>query len=257
MKSTLKPLEAAKMTQHTFLGLMRWEIEEYLSLPLLSFLVASAIIATLSYTAFGDPTSYSSLFWGSGTVLLILALVAGAFFARSYAGSIGRGETKLMLSYPIKRSQLFLSKFAALFLVVFTIYIPVYTLHVYLDGIAVFDPMVFLTLFGLLLELMLACSVAVGVSMVTKNEIMSILATVLLLFGLDNILGAHHVLSAQGRVFYLLQYFGEQLHGTPPFLGEPAVTANDTLLAVLVPIVVFAILIAGSFVYFTRYLEVD
>lgn len=245
------------MVQHKFLGLMRWELEEYLSLPLLAFLAASAIIATLSYTAFGDPTTYSSLFWGSGTVLLILALVAGAFFARSYAGSIGRGETKLMLSYPIKRSQLFLSKLAALFTVIFAIYIPVYYLHFYLDGLAAFDPMIFLTLFGLLLELMLSCSVAVGISMVTKSEIMSILPTVLLLFGIDNILGSRHILSAQGRVFYLLQYFGEQLHGTPPFLGDPAVTANDTLLAVLVPIAVFVVLIGASFVYFTRYLEVD
>ena len=247
------------MTQHKFLGLMRWEIEEYLSLPLLAFLVASAIIATLSYSGFGRgaPTPYYSLFFGSGTVLLILALVAGAFFARSYAGSIGRGETKLMLSYPIKRSQLFLSKFTALFLVVFAIYIPVYSLHIYLDGLAAFDPMVFLTLFGLLLELMLACSVAVGISMVTKSEIMSILATVLLLFGLDSILGYNNILSAQGRVFYLLQYFGEQLHGTLPILGSPAVTANETLLAVLVPIVVFVVLIGGSFLYFTRYLEVD
>ncbi len=245
------------MAQHRFLGLMRWELEEYFSLPLLAFLAASAIIATLSYTPFGSPTPYMSLLGGSSTVLLILALVAGAFFARSYAGSIGRGETKLMLSYPIKRSQLFLSKFAALFTVVFATYIPVYYLHFYLDGLAAFDPMIFLTLFGLLLELMLACSVAVGISMVTKNEIMSILAAVLLLFGLDNILGYRHILSAQGRVFYLLQYFGEQLHGTLPMVGSPAVTANDTLLAVLVPIAVFAILIGGSFVYFTRYLEVD
>ncbi|MCW4047786.1 MAG: hypothetical protein NWE99_09570 [Candidatus Bathyarchaeota archaeon] len=252
-----KPLEAAKMVQHKFLGLMCWELEEYLSLPLLAFLAASAIIATLSYTAFSDPTPYSSLFWGSGTVLFILALVTGAFFARSYAGSIGKGEAKLMLSYPIKRSQLFLAKFAALFTAVFAIYIPVYYLHFYLDGLDAFDPMIFLALFGLLLELMLACSVAVGISMMTKSEITSILATVLLLFGLDSALGSRNLLSAQGRIFYLLQYFGEQLHGTPPFLGEPAVTANDTLLAVLVPIAVFAALIGGSFVYFTRYLEVD
>jgi len=245
------------MAQHRFLGLMRWELEEYLSLPLLAFLAASAIISTLSYTAFGSPTPYMSLFWGSGTVLLILALVAGAFFARSYAGSIGRGETKLMLSYPIKRSQLFLSKFAALFTVVFAIYIPVYYLHFYLDGLSAFDPLMFLTLFGLLLELMLSCSVAVGISMVTKNEIISILATVLLLFGLDSILGYNNLLSAQGRVFHLLQYFGEQLHGTVPMVGSPAVTANDTLLAVLIPIIAFVVLIAGSYVYFTRVMEVD
>jgi len=245
------------MGQHKFLGLMRWEIEEYLSLPLLAFLAASAVIATLSYTYFSAPSPYYNLFWGSGTVLLILALVAGAFFARSYAGSIGRGETKLMLSYPVKRSALFLSKFTTLFLVVFVIYIPVYYLHVYIDGIAAFDPLVFLALFGLLLELMLACSVAIGISIVTKSEIMSILATVLLLFGLDSILGWNNVLSAQGRVYYLLQYFGEQLHGTLPIPSTYGVTADGTLLAVLLPIIVFAVLIGGSYLYFTRVMEVD
>lgn len=245
------------MAQHRFLGLMRWELEEYLSLPLLAFLVASAIIATLSYIYFSPPSPYYNLFYGSATVLLILALVAGAFFARSYAGSIGRGETKLMLSYPVKRSELFLSKFTALFLVVFVIYVPVYYLHVYIDGIAAFDPLVFLTLLGLLLELMLASSVAVGISMATKNEIMSILATVLLLFGLDSILGYNNLLSAQGRVYHLLQYFGEQLHGTLPVPSNFGVTANDTLLAVLVPIVAFFVLFGGSYVYFTRVMEVD
>ncbi len=247
------------MAQHRFLGLMRWELEEYLSLPLLAFLVVSSVIATLSYSGFGNgaPTPYANLLGGSATVLLILGLVSGAFFARSYAGSIGKGETKLMLSYPIKRSQLFLSKFAALFIVIFVIYVPMYYLRFYLDGLAAFEPLVFLTLFGLLLELMLACSVAVGISMVTKSEIMSILATVLLLFGLDSILGDKNILSAQGRVFYLLQYSGEQLHGTLPIISYPAVTANDTMLAVLVPLVVFAVLIGGSYLYFTRYLEVD
>jgi len=244
--------------QHKFLGLMRWELEEYLSLPLLAFLVASAIIATLINYDFSAPyRQYTSLFYSSGTVLLILTLVTGAFFARSYAGSISRGETKLMLSYPIKRSQLFLSKFTALFLVAFAIYVPVFSVHIYIDGVAAYGPMILLSLFGLLLQLMLACSVAVGISMVTKSEIMSILASVLLLFGLDSVLGFRNILSAQGRVYYLFQYFGNQLYSTWPFGAEYAVTANETLLAVLVPVVVFVVLIAGSFLYFTRFLEVD
>jgi ABC-type transport system involved in multi-copper enzyme maturation permease subunit len=187
----------------------------------------------------------------------MLGLVAGALFAHSYAGSISKGETKLMLSYPVKRSELFLSKFTALFIVVFAIYVPMYTVHIYLDSTAAFSPLIFLTMFGLLLELMLTCSVAVGISMLTKSAMLSIVATVLLLFGLDNILGYRHILSAQGRVFYLFQYFGEQLHVPKPFLGDLVVTTNEALLAVLVPIAVFVLLIGGSFVYFTRYLEVD
>ncbi len=241
-----------------FLNLMRWELEEYLSLPLLSFLIAASIIATLSNSGFRETNIiYSNLFFGSATVLLVLGLVAGVLFARSYAGSISRGEAKLMLSYPVKRSELFFSKFTALFLVVFAIFIPVYTVHIYLDSLVAFDPLVFLTLFGLLLQLMLACSVAVGISMLTKSAMLSTIATVLLLFGLDNILGPRNLLSGQGRIYYLLQYFGEQLHGTLPIPSSLGVTANDTLLAVLVPIAAFVVLIGGSYLYFTRVMEVD
>ena len=246
------------MAQNKFLGLMRWELEENLSLPLLAFLVASAIIATMVNYRFGSCyREYTRLYYSSGTVFLISSLVAGAFFARSFAGSIGRGTTKIMLSYPIKRSQLFLSKFAALFLVTSVIYVPVFTVHVYVDGLAAFGPMILLSLFGLFLQLMLTCSVAVGISMVTKSEVVSILATVLLLFGLDSVLGQYGILTAQGRLFYLFQYFGNELYGELPFSGFDPVTANETLLAVLAPIMVFVVLMAVSFVYFTRYLEVD
>jgi ABC-type transport system involved in multi-copper enzyme maturation permease subunit len=246
------------LAQHKFLGLMRWELEENLSLPLLAFLVASAIIATMVNYHFGQSyREYTRLYYSSGTVLLISSLVAGAFFARSFAGSIGRGTTKIMLSYPIKRSQLFLSKFIALFLVISVIYLPVFCVHVYVDGLAAFGPMILLSLFGLLLQLMLTCSVAVGISLLTKSEVVSILATVLLLFGLDSILGMWDPLSAQGRLFHLFQYFGNELYGTLPFGGRDAVTADATLLAVLVPVVVFVVLIVGSFVYFTRFMEVD
>jgi ABC-type transport system involved in multi-copper enzyme maturation permease subunit len=246
------------MVQHKFLGLMRWELEENLSLPLLAFLVASAIIATMVNYRFGSPyREYTRLYYSSGTVLLISSLVAGAFFARSFAGSISRGTTKIMLSYPIKRSQLFLSKFTALFLVISVIYVPVFSLHVYIDGLAAFGPMILLSLLGIFLHLMLTCSVAVGISMVTKSEVVSILATVLLLFGLDSVLGYRDILTAQGRLFYLFQYYGNELYGKLPFEAWGEVTANETLLAVLAPIVIFVVLIAGSFVYFTRFMEVD
>ncbi len=246
------------MAQHKFLGLMRWELEENLSLPLLAFLVASAIIATMINYHFEPPyREYTRLYYSSGTVFLISGLATGAFFARSFAGSISRGTTKIMLSYPIKRSQLFLSKFTALFLVISAIYLPVFCVHVYVDGLAAFGPMILLALFGLLLQLMLTSSVAVVISVVTKSEVVSILATVLLLLGLDSIFGMWDILSAQGRLFHLFQYFGNELYGGLPFLGRDAVTVNATLLAVLVPIVVFVVLIAGSFVYFTRFMEVD
>ncbi|MCW4010135.1 MAG: ABC transporter permease [Candidatus Bathyarchaeota archaeon] len=248
------------MAQRTFLSLVRWELEEYLSLPVLAFLVASAIVAVLAQSNTVSPMpgrAYINLYNGSDTVMLIMTIGAGAFFARTYAGSISRGETKIMLSYPIKRWQLFFSKFTAMFLIIFVIYGATYSMHFYLDGIALSEPMFFVTLLSFLLQLMLACSFSIAVSMVTKSEIMSILAAVLLLMGIDSVVGTQGYFSAQGRLYYLFQYYGELTHGSPPLGDQFIVTANDVTVAVLFPAVVTVLLLIGSYVYFTRYLEVD
>jgi ABC-type transport system involved in multi-copper enzyme maturation permease subunit len=95
------------MANHKFLSLIRWELEECFSFPLLAVLVASAVFSVLFDLSISSPYRYyTTMYYSSNAVFLILTMVAGAFFARSYAGSIGRGETKVRLSYPIKRSQL-------------------------------------------------------------------------------------------------------------------------------------------------------
>ncbi|HDQ05927.1 MAG TPA: hypothetical protein ENN36_04290, partial [Candidatus Bathyarchaeota archaeon] len=228
------------MERKCFFSLIRWEIEEYVNLPVLAFLIASAIIAVLATNTphILPGFNYVNLYYGSGTVFVILTIVAGAFFSRSFAGSIGRGEVKLMLSYPIKRWQLFLSKFTAIFLVVFVIYGSTYSLHLYLDALSLFEPMFYLSLFAFLLQLMLACAVSVAVSLVTKNEVMSILTTVLLLLGIDSVASSSY-LSAQGRFQFLFQYFGELTHGSLPFGDNLMVTAEDITVAVTVPVMIF------------------
>jgi ABC-type transport system involved in multi-copper enzyme maturation permease subunit len=246
------------MAPHKFLELMRWEFEEYFSFPLLVFLVASAIVAVLFDFGNSSPHRYYTvLYYSSDTVFLILTVVAGVFFARSYAGSIGRGETKVMLSYPIKRSQLFLAKFTALFTVIFGIYASAFSAHIYIDGLTAYLPMILLSFFALLLQLMLVCSVAIAVSMVTKSELMSILSAVMLLTGINTVFGYSSYLTSRGRLFSIFQYFGKQLYDTWPLGDNQIVTANEVCVAILVPLAVFSILIAGSFLYFSRYMEVD
>jgi hypothetical protein len=129
--------------------------------------------------------------------------------------------------------------------------------HFYIGGLTAYLPMVFLAGFSLLLQLMLICSVAITVSMVTKSEIMSILSAIMLISGIDTIAGYSSLLSAHGRLFNILQHFGNQLYGMYPFGDNQIVTANEVGIAILVPLTVFAILTVGSFLYFTRYMEVD
>jgi ABC-type transport system involved in multi-copper enzyme maturation permease subunit len=242
-----------------FLRLIRWEIKEYLSLPVLAFLIASAIIAVLAMNSsnVAPDKNYINLYYGSGTVFIILTLVASAFFSRIYAGSLGRGEVKLMLSYPIKRWHLFLSKFTAMFLTVFAVYSIVYSLNLYLNALSVLEPMFYLSLFAFLLQLLLACGVSVALSMVTKSEVMSILASVILLLGIDNLVGYQSYVSAEGRFRFLFQYFGEKTHGSLPLGEDFIVNSGDITIAVLLPVTIFVLSLILSFAYFTRVMEVD
>jgi ABC-type transport system involved in multi-copper enzyme maturation permease subunit len=245
------------MGQRSFFDLLRWELSAYLSLPVFVFLLASAIIAVLAVplNILGD--NYVSLYNGSGMIFVILPLVTSALFSRSFAGGLGHGEVKLMLSYPVKRWQLFLSKFLAMFLPIFGLYGGVYCLHLYLDSLSVFEPMFYLSLFAFLLQLMFACAISVAVSIVTQSEVIAILAAVLLLFGIDSLGGDGSYLSGHGRFRFLFQYFGGLTHGSLPFDPDFVVTSSDVAVAILVPVLVFAVLIAVSFVYFARRLEVD
>jgi hypothetical protein len=144
-----------------------------------------------------------------------------------------------------------------LFTVIFGIYASAFSVHIYIDGLTGYLPMVFLAMFSLLLQLMLICSVAIAVSMITKSEIMSILSAIMLISGIDTIGGYSSCLSARGRLYNIFQYFGNQLYGMYPFGDNQIVTASDVGIAVFVPLAVFLILTVGSFLYFTRYMEVD
>lgn len=241
------------------LDVIRWEIEEYLSLPIVAFVVGNAIISVLAQTTTNVNPSrmYLNLFYGSAPVLLFLTITTSVLFCRSYGGSIGKGETKLMLSYPIKRQTLFLLKYAMLFVTVMGVYGAAYFLHVYLDGLSVFDPMVYISLFSLFLQLILVSAFSTGVSIATKNEVISILVSVLVLLGLENIAGSQGYFSGEGRFANLFQYFGSLSHTPPPLGPNFIVSETDVSTCIAIPIVFFLILFTMSFLYFTRFMEFD
>jgi ABC-type transport system involved in multi-copper enzyme maturation permease subunit len=223
------------------------------------FLIVSAIISTLAQvTTNTNPVlNYVNLYRGSDTVFIFLTFSACAFLSRSFAGSLAKGETKTLLSYPMNRWQLFLSKFMAMFLAVFSIYGTAYSIHLYIDSLSILESMFYLSLFVFFLQLLVVCAVAVAISMLVKNEIMSLLASILLLLGIDNLAGIHSLVSTQGRFMTLFGYFGELTHELPPFGDEFVVTSEDVLLAISGLLLVFVVLFVLSFVYFVKFMEVD
>jgi ABC-type transport system involved in multi-copper enzyme maturation permease subunit len=238
---------------------MKWELEEYLSFPAIEIIIAVAIysILTLPPLEFFTNKTYSNLHWGIQNVFLYLIFVVSAIFALSFSGSYVKKETKLLLSYPVKRWQLFLSKFSALFLTVFVVYSAVFSLQVYLQLLSPFEPMFFVTLLGLFLQMLLFCSIATSLSLIIKSEIISILASILLLYGLEGILSPGSYWSYTGRFKFIFGYFGVITHGELPsgLMNNP--TIENVAISVVIPLVISSFLLISSLFYYTRIMEID
>ena len=250
----------SKSTPRTFSRLVLWEIEGCLSLPILSLIVASAIIAVLiqSSSTWSLDNSYINLYSGTSTIFLILTIVASTLFSHSFAGSLGRGELKRMLSYPVKRWQVFISKVIALTLIVFGAYASAFTLNLYLSSLSLLEPMFYVSLFAIFLQLLLVCAVSVGISMVTRSELLSIIVSFLLVLGLDNAFGARSFFTSGGRFRYIFGYFEQITH--PNFyypLTDTPVTVEQAGISIAIPVLVAAVALTAVFVYFTRKMEVD
>ncbi len=202
--------------------------------------------------------TYSNLHWGIQNAFLFLIFGVSAVFSRSFAGSLAKGETKLLLSYPIKRWQLFLSKFVSLFAVISIVYSSAFSIQIYLLGLSPLEPMVYVSLFGLLLQLLLFCSISVVLSFILKNEIVSILASILLLYGLESIASSGITYwSSAGRYKILFGYFGLFTHGELPsgFMFIP--TIGDVAIAIAIPLLLSVSLIIICLVYYIRLMEID
>jgi ABC-type transport system involved in multi-copper enzyme maturation permease subunit len=247
------------LSKKGFLRLMGWELKEYLRFPLLEILIIIAIysILTMPSLEFSFSKSYGNLHWGIQNVFLFLTFMVGALFSRSFAGSYAKGETKLLLSYPIKRWQLFFSKFTALFLVIFLVYGAVFSAQVYLLSLSPFEPTFYVSLVGIALQLLLFCTVTTVISLLVKNEIVSILASILLLYGLESIASATSYWSSAGRFKILFGYFGTLTHGElpPGFMFNP--TISSVALAIALPLLISIFLLILCAGYYTQKMEID
>ncbi len=241
--------------------LLAWELEEYLAFPMIEVVILIAIctVLTPSVIETSATLSYSNLLSGIHTVFLFLIFVAAALFCHSYAGSLSKGETKLILSYPVQRSHLFLAKFIALFTVLFAVYAGVFALQIYLLALSPFEPLFYASLLFVALQLLLVCAISTALAIVTKNEMLSILVSALLLFGIENIAAHISLVSFTGRFTNGFAFVSQQVHGVLPSGAGVSVapTIGDTLLSLFVTIGLSAFLFVFSYVYYTRKMEID
>jgi ABC-type transport system involved in multi-copper enzyme maturation permease subunit len=243
-----------------FSRLVLWELENCLNLSTLSLIIASAIIAVLvqSVSPRGVTSSYINLYDGSSTIFLILTLVTCTLFSHSFAGSFGRGELKRILSYPVKRWQVFLSKVMGLNLIIFGVYASAYTLNLYLSSLSLLEPMFYVSLFAIFLQLFFVCAVSVGISILTKSEFMSFIASFLLFLGFDYAFNVNSVFSSIGRFRCIFGYF-EQITRSGPYQVSPRVpiTFEQFTNSVVFPLLIAIVVLVVVFIYFTHKMEVD
>ncbi|MDR2699808.1 MAG: ABC transporter permease [Nitrososphaerota archaeon] len=233
--------------------LVVWEFDEYFVFPMLEVVVVVAVLTVLTPTIVEVLPffSYNNLISGIRLVFLFLIFVSVVLFCHSYAGSISKGETKLLLSYPVQRSKLFLSKFITLFVMFLVVYVCVFALQIYLLALSPFEPMFYVSLLLMAIQLLLICSIATALSVVTKNELLSILVSVILLFGIENVIHGGLATFA-GRFTIGFTFVRQQIHG-----GLSLVSMFDMLVSVFVVLGVSVLLFVFSYVYFTRKMEID
>ncbi|MEM1673366.1 MAG: ABC transporter permease [Candidatus Bathyarchaeia archaeon] len=241
------------MNLKSLFRLIIWELEENWSFPILEIVISAAIFSILNQpiTHLEFETRYRNLISNMGITHLILILIVGAVFSRSFAGSLSRGEIKTLLSYPIKRWILFLSKFYTNFIVIFAVYVAVFSLHIPLLALSPFEPIFYVLLTSLLLHLMLLCAVAIFLSLMIKNEIISFLASILLPLGLEVIAGNDKFLSFYGRFELFFNYFEQLTRGR-----LPEIAFQDVVLVISLPIFISVLLFTLSFIYFSN-MQVD
>lgn len=247
------------MNSKILVRLMKWELEEYMSFPLFEILLVVSIYSILNMPALTiiPDVTYSNLHWGIQEVFFLLIFVVSAIFARSFAGSFVKGEIKLLLSYPIKKWQLFVSKFSILFFIISVVYCAIFSAQIYLLDLNPFEPMIYVSMLGLILQILLFSSIAMSLSLLIKNEIISILAPIFLLYGLESVVGSTSILSYTGRFKILFGHCGLLIHGELPLGIMNAPTIEGVVLSVVVPIVFSAFLVILSLIYFTRVMEID
>jgi ABC-type transport system involved in multi-copper enzyme maturation permease subunit len=249
-----------KPAPKTFFRLVLWEIENCLNLPVLSLIVASAILAVLvqSTSITGFTHNYGDLSTGARTIFLILTFVTCTLFSHSFAGSFGRGDLKRMLSYPVKRWQIFISKVFALNLIIFGIYASAYAMNLYINAISLLEPMFYVSLFTIFLQLLFVCAISVGVSLIAKSELMSIVVSFLLIFGLDNAFNFDAIFTSMGRFSNIFGYFAQITHpGSLIRVSPVPVTFEQFTGSIVFPLLTAVVVLGLVFVYFTRKMEVD
>jgi ABC-type transport system involved in multi-copper enzyme maturation permease subunit len=248
--------------------LIRWELEKTFSAPLLAIILAAALYVFVPSTfgggGFGVPSVAGLLAgWAHDWVFVLGNSVVGSYMfsvfvfaavaSLSFSRDIASGYMKALLSYPIGRARLFLSKF----LVSLTVPLLVFTGSLLLVGALVFPslfvniplPDMAYVLLIMLIQMFFMLSISITVSLHVRQPIISFLVAVVALIGVQQVCN-----NLEEPYKYLVPTWGTGIlmdyghFSTSSFFGM--YSTNDLLMAVTGMIIVPAALLIFNLAYF-------
>ena len=191
-----------------------------------------------------------------GTVTIFSIFIVGALFSRSLAGSISKREMVVLLSYPVKRWSVLLSKFIVNFLTLFALFGAVFLFNIPILALDPLEPALYISLMILFLQLLFLCTVSMALSLTIKTETMSVLSSILLLFGFDiaatGLKPPYRYLSFTSGGGLLFDYFTGLFYG-----AVSRFTFQDVVLAFSFPVLTSVLLLVLSFIYFQWIMQID
>jgi len=234
--------------------LVIWELEENWDFPVLELVILGAIFSILNQPIiFLDfDGRCRNLTSSIGIVSIFLIFNVGALFSRSFAGSFSKGEMRTLLSYPLKRSNVLAAKFLTNLLILFTVYATVFSLNIPLLALSPLEPMVYVSMMSILVQVIFLSTSATTLSLLIKNEVISVLTVILLFFGLESITGKDKYLSFSGRHELVFGYFEYLTRGI-----IPEVAFQEVVIALLFPLSLSMFLLVVSLLYFNYIMEID
>jgi ABC-type transport system involved in multi-copper enzyme maturation permease subunit len=167
---------------------MMVEFEAYWSFPVFELVLFVSLLSILNmpfqptFSLF-RPSVLNNGIYGLGIMLQML--VIGVLMSRSFAGSLGRRETNVLLSYPVKRTTLLASKFLVNFLLFFGLLAFGVAVNSYLLGLSFLEPAPYLLIGVIGVQVFFLCSLSLFVALLLKSEVISIFAFLLLMSGLE------------------------------------------------------------------------
>jgi ABC-type transport system involved in multi-copper enzyme maturation permease subunit len=228
------------------LQLMHWELEEIWRFPALELFVAIVV-----FFALNTPRSDITYTFSNFQLFIIQVILVAVFYARSVASCIEKREILVLLSNPIKRTSLFLSKFLTNLLIIFLICASVVVAGSYLMFLEPWDTKVFIGLLIVFINILFLSTLSFTSSLILKTTwggtILPVIIYFGLAFGIPQSADFPRVIPPTGSNV-IFDYLTRTAYSQYTF--------EEFIVALAFPIIASTILLLAAFLYFRR-MEID